>query len=587
MTSCRPLILTALGLLLLGPVAAQKKQDPYNLPPGHHIPGRPWTSIIPDPDKYNWNATGARPGYEYRGMLPLHQRFYDYIQRKRAANQPLTWADQSTIRWLITCRRWPEAPRPNAFWAAYMRYLRSLPNDDLNTAQNVMLSELMSRGLVPVDMIPDERFQNIHKYLTSGPFRARNWFERTFGRIEPWMDNLAAGWGYDLRTSAPSGNSFPAGDPFNGLKITYNVAGATLGAPVDTEGFTISRSFDGVLGTGTLAISGSVRVGGYGADVSLSVWAGDKKEEKKFYVENVGSSGNPTNFNLSVPIPANARSGGFAMRLDGRYSMGGGHRGCYVTGSLGPSKEQIAADQAAADAKWRQEVEDTLARLGYQNTPEGKELEEMRKALAGGDAAWKAYVDSRREAMKGPQPDTPEMREYNELHIALNAPQAKWDAYVAKHLNGSGGGTGGGTTPATGGGTPATGGGSTSGGGTGGQTSTTYQPPADIGGMKVGTGASGGQVTNPANSFEAPRQVSCALDFTNIPANSVAVATWSRNGQQLMRSERQIGGDGWVSFSLLGGGNQPLSPGVYTVTVTVGDKILGRKSFTIRGGAVG
>ncbi|MEN6643711.1 MAG: hypothetical protein ABFE08_14825 [Armatimonadia bacterium] len=45
--------------------------------------------------------------------------------------------------------------------------------------------------------------------------------------------------------------------------------------------------------------------------------------------------------------------------------------------------------------------------------------------------------------------------------------------------------------------------------------------------------------------------------------------------------------DGWVSFSLLGGGNQPLSPGGYTVTITVGDKILGRKSFTIRGGAVG
>jgi len=103
----------------------------------------------------------------------------------------------------------------------------------------------------------------------------------------------------------------------------------------------------------------------------------------------------------------------------------------------------------------------------------------------------------------------------------------------------------------------------------------------------VGTGTSGGQVTSPSNSFEAPKQVSCALTFANIPANSLAVATWIKDGQQLMRSERQIGGDGWVSFSLIGGGNQPLSPGVYTVTITVGSKILGRKSFTIAGGAVG
>ena len=422
------LVLASLSLRTVG----QEKQGTYSLPHDQVIPGRPWTSIIPDPDKFDWTTRdGGRPGYRYRGMLPMQQRFYNYIQQKQRSNLPLSWAEQATIRWLISSRRWPEAPRPNAFWAAFMRYLREQPTTNLNIAQGIMVNQLLSRGLVPVDMPPNPNFARVRDYLNSGPFQSRNWFERIFGRVEPWMDNLYAGYGYDLRASVPSGNSFPAGDPFNGLKISYNVSGATLSAPVDTQGFTINRVFKGVLGTGNLTISGTVRVGGYGADVSLSVWAGDQKQDKKFYIENTGSNGNPQNFSLSVPIPAAARTGGFAIRLDGRYSMGGGHRGCYVTGDFGPSQEQIASDRAAADAKWRQEVEDTLRRLGYENTPEGKETEEMRKALAGGDAAWKAFVDNRLDQMRG---DTsPQAAAYKELESAIAAGGAEWDQYAATH----------------------------------------------------------------------------------------------------------------------------------------------------------
>lgn len=425
LAGCVLLILVELGF-------AQQSQGTYSLPADQIIAGRPWTSIVPDPDKFDWNTRdGGRPGYRYRGMLPMQQRFYEYIQQKRRANVPLSSAEQATIRWLITSRRWPEAPRPNAFWSAFMRYLRDQPTTDLNLAQGLMVDQLLSRGLIPVDMPPNQNFQRVRDYLNSGPFRSRNWFERVFGRVEPWMDNLYAGYGFDMRPSAPSGNSFPRGDPFNGLKVSYNVSGASLSPPVDKEGFTITRSYQGVLGTGTLTVSGTYRVGGYGADVSLSVWAGDKKEEKKIYTENSGSSGNPQNFSLSVPIPAGARTGGFAIRLDGRYSMGGGHRGCYVTGDFGPSADQIAADKAAADAKWRQEVEATLKRLGYENTPEGKEIEQMRQALAGGDASWKAFVDQRLNQMRG---DTsPEAVEFNELEVAMAAGGDEWEKYVAAH----------------------------------------------------------------------------------------------------------------------------------------------------------
>ncbi len=411
---------------------AQVQQGTYTLPQDQVIPGRPWTQFIPDPDKFDWSAgKEGRPGYRYRGMLPMQQKFYDYVQEKRRANQPLSSAELATIRFLISSRRWPETPRPNPFWAAFMRYLREQRTMDLNLAQSLMLRQLDERGLIPVDPPPNPNMERIREYLNSGPFRPRNWFERAFGRVEPWMDNYYAGSGYDMRPPAPSGNSFPAGDPFNGLKITYNVSGATVQETKDSEGFTIRRGLKGVLGTGSLTVSGTVRVGGYGADVSISVWAGDKKEEKKFYLKNEGSNGNPQNFSVSVPIPEGARTGGFAVNLDGRYSMGGGHRGCYLSGSFGPSQEQIEADRAAADAKWRAEVENTLKRLGYQNTPEGIEVEEMRKALAGGDAAWKEFVDSRLEKMNGEV--SPVDAQYKELERAMATGGHSWDDYVAKY----------------------------------------------------------------------------------------------------------------------------------------------------------
>ncbi len=433
-TLSRLFLTVAVVFILAASTVAQDRQGTYSLPANQIVPGHPWTQTIPDPDKFDWSTArdGARPGYRYRGMLPMQQRFYDYIQQKRRSNVPLSSAEQATIRWLITSRRWPEAPRPNQFWAAFMRYLRNQTTTDLNIAQSIMCDQLVSRGLVPVDSPPNANVARIRQYLNSGPFQSRNWFERTFGRVEPWMDNLYAGYGFDLRPSgSASGNSFPAGDPFNGLKVTYNISGAKLSEPVDREGFTIARSYKGVLGTGTLTISGTARVGGFGADVSVAVWAGDQKQEKTLYIENKGSAGNPQNFTLSVPIPAGARTGGFAIRLDGRYSMGGGHRGCYVTGDFGPSAEQIAADRAAADAKWRQEVEDTLKRLGYENTPEGKEIEEMRKALAGGDTAWNAFVNRRLEQLG--YDTSPPAAEYRELETAMSAGGPEWDRYVAAH----------------------------------------------------------------------------------------------------------------------------------------------------------
>ena len=92
---------------------AWSQERPRNV--GQAAPGNPWTTIIPDPERFDWNAEGGkRTGYDFRGMLPRHQAFYDYIQQKRKNDLPLTWAEEALVRHLIIIRRWPEPPAPNA-----------------------------------------------------------------------------------------------------------------------------------------------------------------------------------------------------------------------------------------------------------------------------------------------------------------------------------------------------------------------------------------------------------------------------------------------------------------------------------------
>jgi tetratricopeptide (TPR) repeat protein len=166
--------------------------------------GNPWTRIIPDPDKFDWSVTGGtRAGYYYRGLLPKHEPFYEYIQEKRKNDLPLSWAEESLVRHLITVRRWPDPPSPNPFWAACMRYLRAQPDAELSLSEMILLEQLSARGFTTGDP-PDERnFTRLRDYLNSATFEIRNWFERTSVQHETWIENLNSGWGYDLPYDAP------------------------------------------------------------------------------------------------------------------------------------------------------------------------------------------------------------------------------------------------------------------------------------------------------------------------------------------------------------------------------------------------
>ncbi len=539
-----------------------------------YIPGRPWTAVIPDPDKVDWTSPD-RPGYRYRGMLPQHERFYALVQAKRARGEELSDADRRFIGYLIAARRWPEGPTPNAFWRAFLRYLREQTTDELNLAQRLMLWEALSRGLVPMDMPQDEQTRNVITYLRSEPFRARNWFERSFGRVEPWMDYSMAQQGYEMGGGGPGAGVFPPTGDFNGLVIRYNFSGVTLGEPVDKEGFTTSRSYTGTVGPGTVTISGSGSIS-HGWSATLQVYAsiGATQIDEEFSFESPG--GKDFNYTVQVPPDADLTGGQISIRLTGLYSTAGAGstqvtRGLLVSVKLEPTAEAAAAQRERADAEWRAQVENTLRELGYEETPAGRELREMREALAGGDAAWRAYCERKDAQMRGDR-STTEV-EFDELRRLTQASQQEWDAYVATQ-------TGGGGEQSTGGG------GQTAGGGgqtvSGGQTAGGTLP--DVGGLTVGTGSSGGTTTGTAEHFDQTAQVCGAMNYANLPAGSLAVAIWTRDGVELTRSQREIGGTGWVSFSLMTQDAGGLPAGTYTLTIMVGGDVLGRKTFTIGGG---
>ncbi len=132
------------------------------------------------------------------------------------------------------------------------------------------------------------------------------------------------------------------GSPFNGMQITYSFNGGVCGKPVDKPGFTTARHYEGVLGAGTMTLSGSVKQDwGYGASVRVELWAG--KEKRKFNAKF--KKGESRSFNLTLQVPKGAGSGGFRVDMTGEYNAGS--RGLVVSGSLqGEEKKDLIKDSS-------------------------------------------------------------------------------------------------------------------------------------------------------------------------------------------------------------------------------------------------
>lgn len=527
--------------------------DGNDAAPLRYEPGKPWTMTLPHPDDVDW-ASLNRPGYRYRGMEPIHERFYQYITDKRERGEELSMGDNAMIRRMQAARRWPEAPVPNEFWKSFLLYLRDRPDLSLNFAQNFMFSEALARGLIPLDMPQNEDVRKAVEYLNSGPFRARNWFERSFGRVEGWMDYYAASGAIDMTGGGAEAGAFPTDGDFNGMRIRYNVSGATLDEPKDVRDFTTSRRYTGVVHPGTLTVSGTGTAGGGCREtLKVRVWAGAEEQEVEEYLGDQG--GTTRAFSVSVPVAPGTTSAGFSIRVDLRSPYGG--RVLVVSGTLKQSAADAAAQQAHADALWREEVERTLRELGYEQTQAGREIEEMRQAIAGGDAAWRAYVD-RKQRELGYQDAEPEAR-FDELASALEAGGPTWQQYAAAH-----------------GGLPVAG------------VPPTLPAPAPAEGeLLVCRGVEDGRPIGAGTVFEQMPMISLVHRYQDATAGA-AEAAWFRDGDEIVRSVTHVqAGDGSVEFTLLSGDDRPLPAGRYEVELVMPGRTPIRTAFTMGQTAAG
>ncbi len=129
---------------------------------------------------------------------------------------------------------------------------------------------------------------------------------------------------------AQSSGVYPA-EPFNGMQVTYNITGATISKYTDVPGFTCTRSLviTGIQKGGVLGISGTLSAGGLGCTITVTVSAGGKSSSGTYEVQ----PGNPKNYSQTVNIPGDAETASIYVKMDGRYSMGGGYRGVILQGN--------------------------------------------------------------------------------------------------------------------------------------------------------------------------------------------------------------------------------------------------------------
>ncbi len=301
-----------------------------------------------------------------------------------------------------------------------------------------MLAELNGRGFVVADAPMDAQKRRLVEYLNSPQFCPRNWFEVIFGRTEPFMKVVYAGYGIDLNPSSPTGSSFVfPNPPLMGMQMLYKLTGADLVRINQRAGEDHLRGHVGVIRDKQLSLKVTFRAAGDAtADFDASLNATYESKKASGTIGPGSGQGSSKLIELTVPVPERANVAGFVIRMRGK----GEYQSYWtqVTCTLVLSKESIekAFGRSQDEAKWRQHVDEVLQRLGYEDTPEGKRLKEMRQALAGGDAAWKAYVD-RNLAALGYEEDS-DVHDLRELREAMQAGGEAWNKYVKAHEGGKG-----------------------------------------------------------------------------------------------------------------------------------------------------
>lgn len=109
----------------------------------------------------------------------------------------------------------------------------------------------------------------------------------------------------------------------------------------------------------------------------------------------------------------------------------------------------------------------------------------------------------------------------------------------------------------------------------------TAPPQPGSGQLMVGRSILDGKLQGIADHFPSASELWAQVTYTNLPANLEAECVWRRNGNEVNRSKRQIGGSGWVAFSIKTSTAGGFQAGNWTVSISAAGRSLGSKQFTI------
>jgi len=91
-----------------------------------------------------------------------------------------------------------------------------------------------------------------------------------------------------------------------------------------------------------------------------------------------------------------------------------------------------------------------------------------------------------------------------------------------------------------------------------------------------------GEPQGAADQFPRLPEVWVKAEFTDLPENTTVVCVWTREGKEVMRSQRTAGGQsGWVAFAIKTTDPKGFPAGTYVVKLTAGNTVLGQKQFKL------
>jgi hypothetical protein len=464
-----------------------------------------------------------------------------------------------------------------------MKYLRNKTDDHLNTAENLLLAELFALGVIPYDNNLPARFKPFVKHLQNGPFQARNFWERWFGRVEPWIDFAFAASGADLsdgssRTGPDGGGGYSGRFPADNKRyaITYHLSGVDPGKARERTDRSLHRIYEhGTINGSKIVLdvtpargdcSFRTDYGDFYTTIAAEIRLGSRKaayfsNPKRVRPDHSGLNTNPCTpkpIHLELPVTDRRDTGSFAIVehwVNPRY----GDWEIEIRGSFAfPDEIRREAWDRAFD-EWHRHAE-----AFWRNYEAGERAAREQEFMSGLETALRrggqALVDYLQNWLGGPEED------YSRLGQ---------EAKKVRDAFGLGDDGEGGNQDND-------------------QSTAPPPPPKKTQKPKKHRRLNPYLVTlrgypdRAQNKSSAPRfyfsgseRITADFPYANVPAGSRIEAVWYRAGNPVLRLARKISGTGTATFELKSRAGEKLAQGDYEIWIKINGRFQARAAFTI------